>query len=178
MSDSRPQGHCDIDVTILNECGGHANPFHYHERMTCLHENDAGTGHSTSVATMLDGKMLYGKWEDFNAVPPLAAYDLVDACNGHFGTNPDSLLSWDSPATEVYHYHVTDLAPFTVGCFGPAVDAGTDVELMVTIAMCRDFHAECGSALSPHPARLRRRSHNTPVPCLTHAPPLTRAPRR
>ena len=179
---SRLQGHCDTDVTLLNECGGHANPFHYHQRMTCLHTNDAGTGHSTSVGTMLDGKMLYGKWEDFNAVPPLAAYDLVDACNGHFGTNPNS------PATEVYHYHVTDLAPFTVGCFGPAVDAGTDEELMVTIAMCRDFHAElCGSALSRRPAPRApapsltqhtcsvpdpRTSPDPRTPALTHRPSL------
>ena len=63
----------------------------------------------------------------------MAAYDLVDACNGHFGTNPDS------PAAEVYHYHVTDLAPFTTGCFGPALDAN-NAEVMVTVAMCRAAH--------------------------------------
>ena len=51
-------GNCNAGVTLLDSCGGHAQPYHYHEHMTCLHTNDAGTGHSTSVATMLDGKML------------------------------------------------------------------------------------------------------------------------
>ena len=37
-------GNCNTGVSILNACGGHANPFHYHERMTCLHTNDADTG--------------------------------------------------------------------------------------------------------------------------------------
>ena len=99
-----------------------------------------------------------GKWENFNAVPPVAAYDLVDACNGHFGTNPDS------PAAEVYHYHVTDLAPFTTGCFGPALD-DDNAEVMVTIAACRAAHAAVRQlrhpfgpflarfSASPHPAR-------------------------
>ena len=87
---------------------------------------------------MLDGKMLYGKWEDFNTAPSLPAADLVDACNGHFGTTPDS------PNAEVYHYHVTDLAPLTTGCFGPALDEGGN-EVLVTVAMCREHHADvCG----------------------------------
>ena len=77
-----------------------------------------------------------GKWENFNA--NLAAYELVDACNGHFGFNPDS------PNAEVYHYHVTDLAPLTTGCFGPALDEGGN-GIMVTVAMCREHHADvCG----------------------------------
>ena len=52
------QGFCNADVSILNDCGGHARPFHYHERLSCLHTNDPTTGHSTSVAVMLDGKTL------------------------------------------------------------------------------------------------------------------------
>ena len=130
-------GNCDTGVALLNDCGGHAQPFHYHERMSCLHTEDPTSGHSTITATMLDGKMLYGKWEDSNA-GTLAA-PLLDACNGHFGANPDS------PGVEVYHYHVSELAPFTTGCFGPAVDPATDLEVMVTIETCRDFHASvCG----------------------------------
>ena len=39
---------------------------------------------------------------------------VLDSCNGHFGVTPDS------NGQVVYHYHVTDGAPFTVGCFGPA----------------------------------------------------------
>ena len=51
-------GNCNTGVEILNACGGHAMPFHYHERLSCLHTNNATTGHSTSVALMLDGKTL------------------------------------------------------------------------------------------------------------------------
>ena len=53
-------GFCDEGVSVLEECGGHANPYHYHERMTCLYTTDEPSGHSTTTATMLDGKMLYG----------------------------------------------------------------------------------------------------------------------
>lgn len=59
---------------------------------------------------MGDAKLLYGKWEDYDS----RELPLLDACGGHFGATPDSALA------EVYHYHVQDAPPFTVGCFGPA----------------------------------------------------------
>jgi len=40
--------------TVLGYCGGHATPFHYHERMTCLYSATA-SGHSSRIGTASDG---------------------------------------------------------------------------------------------------------------------------
>jgi hypothetical protein len=95
---------------LLDECGGHTEEYHFHERLSCLYE--ATGGHSTQVAVGLDGKGLYGKYEDADEeeLPQL------DACGGHFGVTPDS------DGERVYHYHVQDDPPFTFGCFGPSID--------------------------------------------------------
>jgi len=45
---------------LLDYCGGHANPFHYHERMNCLYKADSATGHSTRIGTAADGNGIYG----------------------------------------------------------------------------------------------------------------------
>ena len=42
----------------------------------------------------------------------------------------------------MYHYHVQDAAPFTVGCFGPNDDGS-----LVTVAQCRDFYPGCDGDL-------------------------------
>lgn len=74
---------------------------------------------------------LYGKWEDkvANLLP------LLDACGAHFGPTPDS------NDTIVYHYHVQDKAPFTVGCYGPTAD-----NRLVGVAACRALYTECSNA--------------------------------
>lgn len=125
-------GHCNDGVSIMNACGGHANPFHYHERMTCLYNNDDPSGHSTTSGTMLDGHKIYGTWEHY----PSRVRPLLDACGGHFGVTPDS------GGSVVYHYHVAFEPPFLASCFGPAVENGAEV--MVTLAACRAHHSSCG----------------------------------
>lgn len=80
-------------TTVLDACGGHANPYHYHERMTCLYDADPTTGHSTRIGTMLDGNGLYGKYVAKDTLPT----DL-DACGGRKGVTPDS------GGKEVYYY--------------------------------------------------------------------------
>ena len=122
----------DNTVGLFDNCGGHAQPYHYHEGMTCLY-NTAASGHSTSVGDLSNGQKLYGKWEDTNVLPEL------DACNGHFGYTPDS------PNAMVYHYHITEEAPFTVGCFGPATDTQGN-EALVTVEQCRAVYGTCDGA--------------------------------
>ena len=39
----------------MDECGGHANPYHYHTDMVCHYDPDA-EGHSGVVGVMLDGR--------------------------------------------------------------------------------------------------------------------------
>jgi hypothetical protein len=46
----------------------------------------------------------------------------------------------DSNGASVYHYHVQDRPPFTIGCFGPAADGG-----LVSVAECRGLYpSDCG----------------------------------
>ena len=40
---------------------------------------------------------------------------------------------------DVYHYHVQDGPPFTIGCFGPNDDGS-----LVTVPQCREFYTGCG----------------------------------
>lgn len=109
---------------ILDYCGGHASPYHYHERMSCLFETDEQTGHSTRLGTALDGNGMYGTFVNGGVLPT----DL-DVCHGRTGVTPDS------NGEEVYYYMVTEEAPFSIGCYGP-ID---------TVRECRDLYPECGN---------------------------------
>lgn len=42
----------------------------------------------------------------------------LDACNGHYGTVPAN-ATLGVEATCVYHYHLTEEVPYTIGCYGP-----------------------------------------------------------
>jgi len=35
-------------ISLLDECGGHTQEYHFHERMTCLYDATGG-GHSTAI---------------------------------------------------------------------------------------------------------------------------------
>jgi len=98
----------DETFTILDTCGGHAVPYHYHERMSCLYNSDHLSGHSTRIGTAGDGNGIYGMYIDGGVEPS----DL-DYCGGRFGVTPDSI------GLEVYYYPITAAAPFSVGCYGP-----------------------------------------------------------
>jgi hypothetical protein len=126
---------CDVEFPRIEDgiyygavgpCGGHTSDYHFHGRFYCLYEQTGG--HSTAVGDIAD-YLMYGKWEDYeNRMLPY-----LDACGGHFGPTPES------PDEDVYHYHVQDNAPFTVGCHGPSADGG-----LVSVAECREITTECG----------------------------------
>eukprot|EP00966_Prymnesium_polylepis_P044214 1024686-Prymnesium_polylepis.1 len=73
-------------VSLLDECGGHTNEYHFHERLDCLYDATAQSGHSAKVGEGLDAKSLYGKWEDYATL----SIPALDACGAHFGVTPDS----------------------------------------------------------------------------------------
>lgn len=125
-----PRVEGDEYIALLDECGGHARDYHFHERLSCLYSAQ-GT-HSPQVGEANDERPLYGKWEDFLA----GELPWLDACGGHYGVTPDS------GGAQVYHYHVQDAAPFTVGCFGPNDDGS-----LVTVQQCRDFYDDCDGVL-------------------------------
>lgn len=112
------------DIQVLDVCGGHAMPYHYHERMTCLYTADPTTGHSTRIGTAGDGNGIYGKYIDGGVEPT----DL-DACGGRFGVTPDS------NGAQVYYYPVKATSPFSIGCYGP----------VASVQECRDLYPNtCG----------------------------------
>ena len=105
---------------LLSDCGTHANPLHMHESAGCEYNENDSSGHSTLVAAMLDGRGMYGRWE---APGVLAGADL-DACNGHFGDVPATVIAGVTypAASGVYHYHVTHDPPYFAACWGPAAN--------------------------------------------------------
>ncbi|CAE6942683.1 unnamed protein product [Symbiodinium natans] len=112
---------------VVGPCGGHTGDYHFHRSFACLYS--ASGGHSTKVGVVTSYN-IYGKWEDYenNKLP------LLDACGAHIGPTPES-------STPVYHYHVQDQAPFTVGCHGPSATGG-----LVSLSVCRSLYPDCGSS--------------------------------
>jgi hypothetical protein len=119
-------------ISLIDECGGHTKEYHFHERMSCLYKEEGA--HSARIGEGMDGKGFYGKWEDYSS----KTLPKLDACGGHFGVTPES------DGKKVYHYHVQEKAPFTIGCFGPDKnDAGE--ETLVTLDTCRSLYSGCSS---------------------------------
>lgn len=123
---------------LLSDCGNHATPSHYHTMLKCDYDSTDSSTHSTLLAVMYDGRGLYGMWEGGGTKP------LLDACNGHYGPVPAIVLTNDSTqhgdtsypsASNVYHYHISSTAPFTIGCFGP----------VNSLAQAKALYPTCGS---------------------------------
>ena len=98
---------------IQDDCNGHpqkAGQYHYHDYSPCMKDSRGGPGgHSDLVGYALDGFGIYGFYgEDGNK---LTNADL-DACHGHVHK-----VLWDGVVREIYHYHMTEEYPYTVGCF-------------------------------------------------------------
>jgi len=118
--------------TILDDCGGHATPYHYHERLWCLTSTDAATGHAMRIGTALDGHGIYGNHTATSSAGSLIYPTDLDACGGRVGVTPDS------NGASVYYYMMQSKAPFTVGCFGDKAS------YPVTVQQCRSLYSECG----------------------------------
>lgn len=98
---------------VQDKCSGHpqqAGEYHYHSLSPCMADPDGAAGRpSALVGYALDGFGIYGPvGEDGKR---LTNADL-DACHGHVGT-----VMWDGAPRAIYHYHLTDEYPYTLGCF-------------------------------------------------------------
>jgi hypothetical protein len=112
---------------MLDTCGGHAMPYHYHGDNACDYDHTK-SGHSPLIGFGLDGIGIYGLYETNPSKPT----DL-DACNGHVGPVPaDSELGVSGGSA--YHYHVTSWAPYTLGCYGDPTGEP------VTQEQCKTFY--------------------------------------
>ncbi|MEW5938489.1 MAG: YHYH protein [Chloroflexota bacterium] len=103
---------------LQDNCGGHPQQqgmYHYHNLTPCI--EDSGTGHSALVGYALDGFGIFGLRGEGGAT--LANADF-DACHGH-----THAIEWDGRQTVMYHYHMTNEYPYTIGCFkGTPIQSG------------------------------------------------------
>ncbi|MCZ6763678.1 MAG: YHYH protein [Alphaproteobacteria bacterium] len=98
---------------IFDLCEGHPQRqglYHYHHASPCFAQG-VENEHSPLAGYALDGFRIYGRRGENGAFATNAA---LDACHGHIGSVPD--------AAEIYHYHLTEEFPYTLGCFTGEVD--------------------------------------------------------
>lgn len=107
-----------VATEIQDSCQGHPQEsgyYHYHGYSSCFADNSDNNIHSDLVGYAFDGFGIYGlKGEDGKE---LSSRDL-DECHGE-----THVIDWDGEEKEMYHYHMTQDFPYTVGCFrgAPAV---------------------------------------------------------
>lgn len=53
---------------MLDTCGGHAMPYHYHKDLSCDYDS-SNSGHSPLVGIALDGHGIYGLHETTGTPP-------------------------------------------------------------------------------------------------------------
>ncbi len=98
---------------MQDACQGHPQErgqYHYHDRSVCLDDTRGQPGgHSDLVGYALDGFGIFGLYGENGEA--LTNGDL-DACHGHSHT-----VIWDGAAKAIYHYHLTDEYPYSIGCF-------------------------------------------------------------
>ncbi|HEX9804357.1 MAG TPA: YHYH protein [Candidatus Dojkabacteria bacterium] len=101
-----------VATEIQDECEGHPQEgdyYHYHGYSSCFEDNEIKNEHSDLLGYALDGFGIYGLKGE-NGVE-LSTADL-DECHGHTHT-----IEWDGEEKEMFHYHMTQDFPYTVGCF-------------------------------------------------------------
>ena len=102
---------------VQDACNGHPQGrglYHYHNGSSCLEDTAADGTHSDLIGYALDGFGIYGNQGDSGKE---LSNDDLDACHGHVGE-----VLWDGALRRIYHYHLTNEYPYTLGCFvGTAV---------------------------------------------------------
>lgn len=110
---------------MMDLCGGHPQEqgqYHYHDNAPCLPDGRDANGHSELVGYALDGFGIYGPLDVGGRA--MSNRDL-DACHGHLGP-----VLWDGRVQEIYHYHLNDEYPYSIGCFrGTPVRVSPEIRL-------------------------------------------------
>ena len=104
------EGHDAPAREVQDDCGGHPQMnglYHYHNLSPCL--SDTNSGHSALLGYAFDGFGIFGLYGDDGK--ELTNADL-DECHGH-----THVIEWDGQQVEMYHYHMTNQFPYSVGCY-------------------------------------------------------------
>ena len=110
--DSSFKLHDPVAALPLDECWGHPynTQYHYHAySWKCFPNQGDPSQHSPLFGYAIDGFGVFGPRGE-NGVPVTNA-DL-DECHGHTHT-----IDWDGVQTEMYHYHLNNQYPYSIGCF-------------------------------------------------------------
>jgi YHYH protein len=106
------RGHDAPAYEVLDKCGGHPQrngQYHYHDLAPCLPTGRDKTGHSELIGYALDGFGIYGPYE---ADGRELSNDDLGPCHGHIGP-----VMWDGEVRTMFHYHMNDAYPYSIGCF-------------------------------------------------------------
>lgn len=99
----------------VDQCGGHAAPtndYHIHSSIginttegqtKCVVPTDTPGQHSPLIGWIFDGYGLYGQYSEGGVRPTN-----LDSCGGH---------THEINGTDVYHYHIPNSYPWSIGCF-------------------------------------------------------------
>ena len=98
---------------VQDKCNGHPQErgqYHYHNASPCMGDtrSEAG-GHSDLVGYAMDGFGIFGLYGEGDRK---VTNDDLDACHGHTHE-----VTWNGKKQAIYHYHLTDEYPYTLGCF-------------------------------------------------------------
>lgn len=116
---------------VQDSCNGHpqrSGQYHYHGPSDCIADASGKAGkHSDLVGYAFDGFGIYGTHGERGKL--LQSADL-DECHGHSHT-----VVWEGSQRTIYHYHLSEDFPYSVGCYrgtpairGPVGGPGTGEE--------------------------------------------------
>ena len=117
---------------VQDVCKGHPDEsglYHYHNESECISADASGL-----VGYALDGFGIYSSIENGEKL----TNDRLDACHGH-----EHIIMWNGVPTTMYHYHMTDEYPYTLGCF---MGSPTQVQKGLSAA---SGSSEVGATTSP-----------------------------
>jgi len=148
---------CSSPATI--HCRKHAQVpapnYHYHCHLRCEYNDSTATSstpHSPLVGVMLDGRGLYGMYENGLTMP-----SNLDACGGHVGPVPATTIGGVTypAASNVYHYHMQHQAPYVPACYGPVTSlaqahglystcsSGTPISVCTSSGQYNNYRLDC-----------------------------------
>ncbi|MFO0759750.1 MAG: YHYH protein [Byssovorax sp.] len=103
----------------MDLCWGHPyeKQYHYHGySWKCFPNQGDAKDHSPLFGYAIDGFGVFGPRGEGGK---LVSNDDLDECHGH-----THMIAWDGEMKEMYHYHVNNEYPYSIGCF-----RGTPIEL-------------------------------------------------
>lgn len=117
--DAQFKVHDPISALPLDPCFGHPfeEQYHYHAySWACFPNQGEKAQHSPLFGYAIDGFGIFGPRGENGE---LVTNDDLDECHGHTHE-----IDWDGEKKVMYHYHVNNEFPYTLGCY-----RGTPIEL-------------------------------------------------